>query len=261
MSAPVRVLIVDDEPVARAHLRTLLTEHPGLAVSGECGNGRDAVDAIRSESPDLVLLDIQMPELDGFGVVREIGVEQMPVVVFVTAHDEHALEAFRVHAFDYLLKPIDRDRLTQTLARATEQVRRGRGLADGVQLERLLEQLGQFVGAREARRERLAIRVDGRVLFLDPDHIDWIEAVDDYARLHLGRQSHLVRETLAHLEARLPATKFMRVHRSTIVNVGRVKEVQPWFQGNYVLILADGTRLTSGRSYRERLQRFLHESL
>jgi two-component system LytT family response regulator len=261
-SAPrdtLRALVVDDEPLARAHLRSLLAADPEVDVVGESGNGRDAVRAVRELEPDLVFLDIQMPELDGFEVVQAIGVDRMPVVVFVTAFDEYALRAFQVHALDYLLKPVDRERFREALARAKAQVVRGRAQGVNGQLAALVRQL-------DARREkalvaeRLAIKVGGKILFLRVDDIDWVEAVDNHARLHVGRQTHLVRDTLTRLETRLPAGRFLRVHRSTIVNVSRIVEVQPWFQGDYVLILADGTRVTTGRSYRQKVQRFLAES-
>jgi two-component system, LytTR family, response regulator len=250
-----RALIVDDEPVARAHLRTLLSTDPDFEVVGECGNGRDAVAAVRDRAPDLVFLDIQMPELDGFAVVREVGVERMPMVVFVTAHDDYALDAFEVHAFDYLLKPLDRSRFQHTLQRVKTQLRRGPAADAGEQLRALLDYLGA-----QQRLDRLAIKENGRVLLLDVDDIDWIEAVDDYVRIHMAKHVHVVRDTLTRLETRLASAKFLRIHRSTIVNARRIKEIQPWFQGDYVVILTDGTRLTSGRSYRDRLQRLLRQS-
>ena len=250
-----RALIVDDEPVARRHIRTLLSADPEFEVVGECGNGRDAVAAVRERAPDLVFLDIQMPELDGFAVVREVGVERMPVVVFVTAHDDYALDAFEVHAFDYLLKPLDRTRFQHTLQRVKTQLRRGPAADTGEQLRALLDHLGA-----QQRLERLAIKENGRVILLDVDDIDWIEAVDDYVRIHAAKRVHVVRDTLTRLETRLASAKFLRIHRSTIVNARRIKEIQPWFQGDYVVILTDGTRLTSGRSYRDRLQRLLRQS-
>jgi two-component system LytT family response regulator len=234
----------------------MLSDGSDVEIVGECDNGHAAVEAIQQQMPDLVLLDIQMPELDGFGVIRQVGVDAMPLVVFTTAYDDYAIGAFRVHALDYLLKPIDRSHLLDALSRAAEHVRGGRAPI-AAQLSALLRD----VGTRSSAAERIAIKVDGRVLFLRCDQIDWVEAVDDYVRLHVARQQYVVRETMAHLESRLPDDRFMRVHRSTLVNVDRVREVQPWFQGNFVLILADGTRLTSSRSYRERLQRFLADAL
>lgn len=257
MTRPVRTLIVDDEPLARAHVRQLLAEDHEVDVIGECGNGRDAVAAIQEHAPDLVFLDIQMPELDGFGVVREVGVERMPVVIFITAYDEYALRAFEVHALAYLLKPVDRARFAETLRRAKGMLRRG-GAGD---LEARLAALLERTGERASSEERLAIKVNGRILFIRIDDIDWIEAVDNHVRLHVGPRSHLVRGTLSGLEHRLPSSRFLRTHRSQIVNVARIAEVQPWFGGDYVIILTDGTRLTSGRSYRQRVHDFLKRLL
>lgn len=251
-----RALIVDDEPLARTHLRTLLSADSEVEIIGEAGNGLDAVAAIRAESPDLVFLDIQMPELDGFGVVQALDPAALPVLVFITAHDEYALNAFRVHALDYLLKPVDRTRFYETLARAKALVRNGHGRADNSRMLGLLER----IASRQQQGERLAVKVQGRIIFLKLQEIDWIEAVDNHVRIHVGGQAHLVRDTMTRLESRLPPSKFLRIHRSTIVNAGRIKELQPWFQGDYVVILHDGTQLTSGRSYRANIQRLLEQS-
>lgn len=252
-----RALIVDDEPLARAHLKKLLAADPEVEVMGEHGNGRDAVTAIRERAPDLVFLDIQMPELDGFEVVRQVGVARMPVVVFVTAYDEYALRAFEVYALAYLLKPVDRTRFAEVLERAKAQLRRDAPSELESRLAALLDS-----GADRGRAdERLAIKVEGRILFIRIGDIDWVEAEDNHVRLHLGARTHVVRGTLTALERRLPPTRFLRAHRSAMVNVERISEVQPWFGGDYVLILADGTRLTSGRTYRERVQEFLRRSL
>ena len=251
----VRVLIVDDEPLARTRIRTLLGGEKDITIVGECDNGEEAVSAIASQHPDLVFLDIQMPELDGFGVIEEVGVDEMPLVIFVTAFDEHALKAFEVYALDYLLKPVDRDRFAETLKRAKDRLRADTPAA--AQLQPLIDQLGR----RQRRDNRMAIKTEGKVVFIRTTEIDWVEAVDDHARLHIGKETHVVRDTLARLEQRLPAGRFIRIHRSTIVNADRIKELQPWFQGDYVLILQDGTRLTSGRSYRQRVQEFVRDSM
>ncbi|HEY9448809.1 MAG TPA: LytTR family DNA-binding domain-containing protein [Gemmatimonadaceae bacterium] len=252
-----RVLIVDDEPLARAHLRQLIAESSDVEVVGECGDGKDAVQRIREAAPDLVLLDIQMPELDGFGVVRQIGVDRMPTVIFITAYDEYALQAFEVYALAYLLKPVSRERFGAALTRARERVRGGAGDDVDARLEALLERMS---GARQSV-ERLAIRADGRLLFVNVNEIDWLEAADNHVRLHTRKRSHLVRGTLTSFERRLPPEMFLRTHRSAIINVGRIAEVQPWFGGDYVFILDDGTRLTSGRSYRQKVHDFLQRSL
>jgi two-component system LytT family response regulator len=248
----VRALIVDDEPLARAHLKSLLRDRGDVDVVGECGDGRSAIDQIKRLTPDLVLLDIQMPELDGLEVIREVGPSQMPAVVFVTAYDEHALAAFEVHAFDYILKPVSRQRFTQAIDRVVGLIR-----AETPQGERPLEALIDAMRAERSALDRIAVKADGRVLFIRVNEIDWIEADDDLVRIHAGKAIHAHRSTLTHLEERLPASKFLRVHRSTLVNVDRIREIQPWFQGDWVLILNDGTRLHSGKSYRSKVREYI----
>jgi len=264
-----RVLIVDDEPLARARLRELVAEEADLEIVGECVNGADAITAIRREDPDLVLLDIQMPEIDGFGVVRAIGAERMPAVIFVTASDAHAVRAFDVHAVDYVLKPVDRDRLLEAVGRAKRRIGGPPGReADGdvhARLAALVAEVSAAVattaGGSGGGIARLAVKGDGRVVFVRTADVDWIEAMDNYVRLHVGRETHLMRATLSHLEQRLPARSFLRIHRSTIVNVERIREVQPWFAGDYVLILVDGTKLTTGRRYRAAVQALFDRAL
>jgi two-component system, LytTR family, response regulator len=256
----VRALIVDDEPLAREGIRMRLKREPDIEIIGECGNGREAVTFIRREAPDLIFLDIQMPRLDGFGVIEAIGVRQMPQVIFITAYDEHALRAFEVSALDYLLKPIDGARFLEALDRARNRIR-------GNNLEAISEQLQKMMSTLNAKRtylERLSIKsgksgpAAGRIIFLDVDRIDWIEAADNYVRVHAGRESHLLYATMNNLESRLDPDKFLRIHRSAIVNIGRIKELHPLFHGEYQLILIDGTQLTSGRGYRENLQKLLN---
>lgn len=254
---PARVLIVDDEPLARAHLRQLLAESADVDVIGECGDGREAVRRIREEAPDLVLLDVQIPELDGFGVVKEIGAERMPMVIFVTAYDEYALQAFDVFALAYLLKPVSRERFAGALERARALLSGRSGGDTASRLTALLERMSE----PRQQSDRLSIKVEGRVLFVRVDEIDWLEAADNHVRLHMGQRSHQVRGTLASFEQRLPASGFLRIHRSTMVNVRRIAEVQPWFGGDYVFILAGGTRLTSGRSYRQAVRDFMDNLL
>jgi two-component system LytT family response regulator len=256
---PIRALIVDDEPLARAHLRNLLVGDSEIVVVGEQGNGRDAVAAIRSDAPDLVFLDIQMPELDGFEVVREVGPEQMPVVVFVTAYDDHALEAFEAHALDYVMKPVNRQRFRDAVDRAKGMIR-GTRASELHGLHEPLARLLASIGAERHYLDRLAIRTDGRIVFLRTEQIDWIEADDDHVRLHVGPKRFVHRDTLTRLEQRLSPSMFLRIHRSIIVNVERIREMQPWFQGDYVLILHDGTKLTSGRSFRERVRVLLESA-
>jgi two-component system LytT family response regulator len=259
-----RALIVDDERLARERLRELLVGDAGVDIIGECGNGDDAVTAIVRDHPDLVLLDIQMPELDGFGVVRAVGVEDMPAVVFVTAHDEHAVAAFEVHAVDYLLKPVDPERLAEAVRRAKRRIASapGGGARDDdrelrERLAALVAEVSAAVVPGSAPTGRLAIKGEGRVVFVRIADVDWVEAMDNYVRLHVGRDVHVMRETLSNLEARLAGTTFLRIHRSSIVNIDRIREVQPWFAGDYVVILNDGTKLTTGRRYRAAVQGLL----
>ena len=257
---PVRTLIVDDERMARKRIRTLLTADSDVDVVGECTNGRDAVATIAAEQPDLVFLDIQMPELDGFGVVHAVGVQRMPVTVFVTAFDQYALKAFEAHALDYLTKPFDRERFQMSLGRAKEQVQLRAAAKPGrtpdapvPELNARLVALLSDLERRQQYAERLMVKNGGRVLFLRVEEIDWIEAAGSYVRLHVGRDGHLVHEGIAALMNRLDPSRFARIHRSTIVNLDRVRELQPWFHGDAVAILRDGTRLQVSRTYREAL--------
>jgi len=243
-----RTLVVDDEPLARRHVRRIVERDPDVAVVGECGNGRDAIASVAATSPDLLLLDVQMPELDGFEVVAALAgtpPERMPMIVFITAHDEYAVKAFDVHALDYVLKPVERERLLTAVARAKQR------LATPAARDEARDTLRHVADAALARRrgERLAIRVDGKHLLLETNTIGWLEAVDDYVRIHLGRTTHLVRGTLQTFEQQLPPS-FLRVHRSAIVNVDHLREVTTTPQGDYRLTLQDGTRLPTGRSYR-----------
>jgi len=245
----IRVLIVDDEALARERLRKLLEKEAEIELIGECSNGLEAVQTITEERPDLVFLDVQMPELDGFGILSRLPPENRPAVVFVTAHDKFALRAFEIHALDYLLKPFDRERFEVTLRRAVAQIK-GRTGALNQQLAAFLADLKP-----EAKpSERLAVKAGGRVLLLKLEEIDWIEAADNYVEVHVGNESYLLRETLTHLEARLPASLFLRISRSTIVNVERIKELQPMFHGEYVVVLRSGAKLTLSRGYRDKLQ-------
>jgi len=248
----IRTLIVDDEPLARERIRTLLDEEPDIELIGECDNGVTAVETITEKQPDLLFLDVQMPELDGFGVLEQIKDRPMPAVIFVTAHDTFALQAFEVHAVDYLLKPFDRERFKKALDRALQTIKRRQTDELSHRLSALLAEVKP-----EARINRLAIKSAGRVIFLRLDEIDWIEAADNYVNLHVGNESHLHRETMTAMEERLKGGKFMRISRSTIVNVDRIKELQPLFHGEYSVILRNGTRLTLSRGYREKLDALL----
>jgi two-component system LytT family response regulator len=249
----IRALIVDDEPLARRRLRTLLRSEPDIDVAGECGDGRRALAAILEKEPDLVFLDVQMPELDGFEVLEAVGAKHLPAVVFVTAFDAHALRAFEVHALDYLLKPFDRDRFRKTLDRARADISARRS---GASSQGLLDLLAELKSSTKTQ-QRLVVRAAGRVIFLSTAEIDWIEAAGNYVRLHVGKESHLLRETMNAIGQRLDPQKFLRIHRSTIVNVERVREMQPWFRGDYVVLLRDDTKLTLSRNYRERFDQVL----
>jgi two-component system, LytTR family, response regulator len=246
----ISVLVVDDEPPARRRILSLLAEQPDLRVVGECGNGREAIAAILELRPDLVFLDVQMPEVNGFEVIETIGPAAMPVVVFATAYDEFALRAFDAHALDYLLKPFEQERFERTLERVRLQLRRVR--ADGE--DQRLRALVRALRGEVTRLERLPVRVGQRTRLIALDDVDYMEARSNYVRLHVGERSYLVRDTLSALEARLDRERFLRIHRSLIVNVARVEEVESLFAGEYVLYLRGGVRLTSGRTYRAALE-------
>ena len=233
----IRALIVDDEALARERVRTLLKGEPGIDVIAECSGGRDAVERILAERPELVFLDVQMPDLDGFDVLEAVASEWLPQVIFVTAYDEYAIKAFEVHAIDYLLKPIEPERFRKALARVAKR-----------DLLALLD---------DRPIDRLVIRTRSKVSFLKPSEIDWIEADGKHAVLHAGRETHVVRHTLTRLEQRLVPHGFVRVHRSAIVNVDRIKELEPWFHGEYVVILKDGTKLTSSAAHSQALHRII----
>ena len=245
----IRTLIVDDEPLARDRLRQLLRNEPEIEIVGECADGREAVAAIRKGPPDLIFLDVQMPELDGFGVVEAIGAESAPVIVFVTAHDKFALRAFEIHAVDYLLKPFDRERFQKALHRALEQIRQREG---GALVARQAAMIAELKSPKPP--ERLAVKSGGHVVWVKLDEIDWIGSADNYAELHVGPKSHLLRETLAALESRLEPEVFVRISRSVIVNAQRIKELKRLFYGGYELTLQNGTKLILSRRYQDKLR-------
>ena len=245
-----RILIADDEPLARERLKMLLVGQEGFEVVGECHDGPSTIDAIRRSKPDLVFLDVQMPGANGFEVVSALGEEELPLFVFVTAFDQYALKAFDVHALDYLLKPFDRDRFLQALARARQQLER----PSNSDLRSRLLALVRDLEPAPQRLERFVIKSGGRVFFVRADEIDWIEAAGNYVKLHVGTETHLLRETMNAVETQLPRETFYRIHRCHIVNIERVKELRPWFNGEYVVFLRTGARLTLSRGYREKLQ-------
>jgi len=254
MTMPIRTLIVDDEPLARERLRTLLTDRPGIAIVGECATGAEAVEAIRTGRPELVLLDVQMPELDGFEVLQAIAPEEWPAVIFVTAYDQYALRAFDVNAIDYLLKPFDRARFERALGRAEAEFRERPGI--DVKLAALIEGL-----RRERQRpQRLVVKSGGRIFFVNVAEVDWIEAAGNYVNVHVGQTTHLLRDTMKHLETHLVGARFARLHRSAMVNVDRIRELRQDGDGNWEAVLLDGTRLSAGREADIRLRETLYRT-
>jgi two-component system LytT family response regulator len=251
----IRALIVDDEPIARRGVRLNLEIESDVEIIGECANGLEAVSSIQEQSPDLVFLDVQMPELDGFGVLEAIGTWHMPAVIFVTAYDQYALKAFEVHALDYLLKPFDRERFLKALQHARDQIKR-KSIDD---VSNRLRALLDDIKGTQKHIERLVIKSAGRIYFLNVEEIDWMEAAGNYVRLHVGRDSHLLRETVNSLESKLDPDKFLRIRRSTIVNIKRIKELHPMFNGEYAILLKTGTELISSRRYRKNLNAILGE--
>jgi two-component system LytT family response regulator len=249
----IRALVVDDEPLARRRLRKLLARDAEVEAVGECADGYEAIAAINAHDPDLVFLDVQMPEIDGFAVLERIRPKHAPLVVFVTAYDSYALRAFEVSAVDYLLKPFDRKRFEQALRRAKARL----STASGSDLRERTLALLEELRAHASHSERLLIKSGGRAFFLKTDELDWIEAEGKYVRLHAGRESYLLREAMGNLEAQLDPKKFLRIHRSTIVNIDRVKELQPWFHQDYRVILRDGTELVLSRGCRRKLAEML----
>jgi two-component system LytT family response regulator len=262
---PIPALIVDDEPAARKALVHLLAPDPDIVVLAECRGGREAVRAIRERAPELLFLDVQMPGLDGFRVLRELEPDRVPVVVFVTAYDKYALRAFEAHAIDYLLKPFSDARFYEALKEAKTQVQHRR-LGDlGHQVAALVaryaeltpspgEEEGGAASPKEPYLDRLLVRVDGRITPVRTADIDWIDAEGDYVRLRVGKTSHVLRTTMHRIESQLDPARFVRIHRSTIVNLERVKELKPSYRGEYVAVLHDGTTLKLSRGCREVLE-------
>lgn len=254
-----KVLVVDDEPMARRRLVRLLEEEDDVEVVGSCGSGEEAVEAIRRLAPDLVLLDIQMSEMDGFSVIGEVGPDKMPAVIFTTAYNEHAVKAFEVHALDYLLKPFTADRFREALGRARLPAAGQKQLSSTL-VAMLDEMRGEH---RELQRrvdagtptymEWFLVRGKTHVHIIHAHTVDWIEADDNYVRLHVGKNSYLIREKIGSLAAKLDPRRFLRAHRSTIVNMERIHHLQPWSSGDYLIILHDGTELRLSRGQRAKL--------
>ncbi|HEV8610012.1 MAG TPA: LytTR family DNA-binding domain-containing protein [Thermoanaerobaculia bacterium] len=248
----IRALIADDEPLAREWVRSAVVDDPDLEVIGEAGDGFEAAEAIRRLKPDLVFLDVQMPGLDGFGVLEALSPEEIPAVVFVTAFDQYAVRAFETQAVDYLMKPFSRERVE-------EAVRRVRELVKGRSLEDFRESIAKIV--EKVRRDRsypewVLLKAEGKNVFVKVRDIDWIESSRNNVRIHVGPTLYLLHETTSAIASRLDPKRFLRIHRSAIVNIERIRELHPWFNGDYAVILRDGTQLTLSASYRDRLREF-----
>jgi two-component system, LytTR family, response regulator len=241
---PIRAVIVDDEPPARTRMKRLLAAHPDVDIVAECGDGASAVQAIETAAPDLVFLDIQMPELDGFDVLQALDSTRLPEIIFVSAFDHYALRAFKVHALDYVLKPVEPERLGEALAHA--RIR----LADRQSADRALAGLLRELVKDRPYLSRVPVRSEGRVRVIDLNDVDWLGAADNYVALHCGGREYLVRDTIAHLEQRLDPAHFVRVHRSTIVRIDRIAELMPDLHGDFQIRLKDGTTLALSRTYR-----------
>jgi two-component system LytT family response regulator len=250
VTTKIRTLIVDDEPMARERVLSLLKQQPDIEVVGECADGAQALSAIERLEPELVFLDIQIPVMDGFGVIRALAPNRIPMVVFTTAYDEYALRAFEVHALDYLLKPFDGPRFLRALERVRERLERQRAGDLG---KRLLAMVQDLRPEPAQPPDRLVVKSGGRIFFVRTDEIDWIDAAGNYVRLHVKGEAYLFRETMTAIEARLDQSRFVRVHRSHIVNAERIKELQP-DNGDYTVVLHSGARLPLSRGYRDKLQ-------
>ena len=244
---PIRVLLSDDEALARERLRRMLEDQPDLQIVAECGDGKSAIALIKQEKPDLVFLDIQMPEVDGFGVIAALQGEHVPLTIFVTAYDKYAMKAFEVHALDYLLKPVGKDRLSEALGHARKQLSHP---SEATFQRKLLDLLADLESRQQAP-QRIVIKADGEIVCLKPNEIDWAESAGNYVCLHVGPNTHILRETITSLESRLGQRQFLRVHRSTLVNVDRIKALRPSLDGDYSILLRDGTKLTLSRGFRE----------
>lgn len=253
----IRVVIADDEALARDQISDLLGRFDDCELVAVCADGRQAVAAIEEHRPDLLFLDIEMPERNGFEVLQEVRATPLPAVVFVTAYDKYAIHAFEAHALDYLLKPFDFERFERTLERARKQIASSRS---GELSEKLLAML-ESRKSQPKFLDRLAIKSRGRVIFLRTDEITWVEAAGNYLELHTGKESHLIREPISDFEQRLNPERFIRIHRSCIVNVECIKELQPGFGGEYLVVMNDGQQLTASRGYRERVQQLLSNEL
>lgn len=252
-----RVIIADDESLARDKLRLMLRSEPGVQVIAECQDGAETLRALDTHKPDLLMLDIKMPDFDGFEVLSKLRGPDMPIVIFTTAYDQHAVKAFEAHALDYLLKPFDHERLHQAMDRARNELLKvnHRDTTDRI-LQYLSETRDQFAAGR-----RLIVRAGGRVVFLSFDEIDWVEAAANYVRIYVGKQGYLLRRGIGEIAERLDPKQFIRIHRSAIVNVQKIKELQPVNSGEYIVVLKDGKELSCSRGYRSGLQELVDRTL
>lgn len=258
--ASIKAVVVDDEKPARVRLLELLRRETDIEVVGTASDGREALVVIREQRPDLLFLDVQMPQLDGFGVLQQLGPQELPVTILVTAYDRYAIQAFDAHAIDYLLKPFSDERFEDAIARARKYL----GTDDAK------EQAEQLAAATEERRsvdtrsgflERIVLRTNGCITLLDVDDVDWVEAAGVYVYLHVGAKSHLYRSSVTQLLQRLDPRRFVRIHRSSAVNAARIRELHPRSHGDYTLVLRNGTELTLSRAYRQQVEAWLRQPI
>lgn len=254
----IRTLVADDEPLARKKLRILLASEPSIHIVAECRDGAQTASAVKNLHPDLLFLDIRMPDMDGFQVLGTIPEEKMPIVIFTTAYDEYAIRAFEAHALDYLLKPFDQERLHQAVVRASDELKKG---SDRELTNRLLEALAGRKNDLRDSGGRFAIKAAGRVVFLDLNEIDWIEAAANYVRVNAGKESYLLREGIGRISERLDPNRFVRIHRSIIVNINKLRELQPCDGGEFIAVLKNGKELSCSRGYRSHVQELINRNL
>lgn len=255
---PIRTVVADDESLARRKIKRLLRSESDIQVVAECTTGRETTAAVTAFRPDLLFLDIKMPDGDGFDVLRSISVESMPLVIFTTAYDKYAVNAFEMHAFDYLLKPFDHDRFRSAIQRSRLELSKW---TNGEFIQRIMALLATNKSASAATQARFVVKSSGRVVFLDADDVDWIEAAANYVRFHVGGESYLMRENIGRVAAKLDPARFARIHRSAIVNVSRIKEVQPCNSGEYIVVLRGGKELSCSRGYRPAIQQLVQAAL
>jgi len=253
----IKVLIADDEVLARKFIHRMLKPDPEVEIVAECNNGAEAVAMIRKEKPDLVFLDVQMPEMNGFAVLDAVKLDHLPEIIFTTAYEAYAIRAFELHALDYLLKPFDQVRFKAALRYAKERLHSDQDAAKRLQIGTLLES----IQAQQQYFDRIIVRADGRITFLHVREIDWLEADDKYVHLHTGKGTRMLRQTLTAIEGQLDPKKFLRVHRSAVVNIEKIKELQPLFNGEHSLVLENGAKLTLSRKYKDKLFELLGRPL